>query len=125
MELRVVSDLKYQIVLLPKLDPPMTEKMKRKLIEIASADLTELNVLIKSTALNDDYHVFTISAPPGVTPVDIAKIIHETSSSRLIPLFRELKGWGAVYYDTVLIKSGSRPGKEQIRQFIDISFNGI
>ena len=125
MALRIVSDLKYQIVLLPKLDPPMTQRVKRKLIEIARADLTEFNVSIQSSTFNDDYHIFTVSAPPDVSPSAIAQIIQETSSCRLIAFFRELEGWGTVYHDQIMIKSGSRPGKERIREFIDLSFSGV
>lgn len=125
MALRIVSDLKYQLVLLPQLDPPMTQKIKRKFREITRAELAEHSVSIESSTFNDDYHVFAVSAPPGMSPIAIAQVIQETSSCRLIAFFRELEGWGGVYHDRVMIKSGSRPGKDRIREFIDLSFSGI
>lgn len=125
MALRIVSDLKYSIILLPKLDPPMTQKIKRKFKEITRADLTEYNVTIQSSTFNDDHHIFTVSAPPSMSPSAIANILQETSSIRVIAFFKELEGWGTVYYDRAMIKSGSKPGKDRIKEFIDLAYSGV
>lgn len=125
MGIQLISDLKYQVVLLPKLDPPMTTKMKRKFKEIIKNELFDISTAITSSTLKDDYHIFTISAPPAVSPTTITQVIQITSSSRLIAHFKELDGWGSVYHDRALVKSGSRPGKDQIEEFISLSLSGV
>ncbi len=125
MSPRVLSDLKYQIVLIPMLDPPMTKKMEREFREIARHELYDINTTLTSSTLKSGYHLLTLSAPPDISPITIAKVIMETVSRRLIDQFKDLSGWGNIYHDRILIKSGSRLGKDKIAEFIDLSLGGL
>jgi hypothetical protein len=121
----VISDLKYQIVLIPMLDPPMTKKMERKFREIARHELYDINTTLTSSTLKAGYHVLNLSAPPDISPITIAKVIMETVSRRLIDQFKDLSGWGDIYHDSIFIKSGSRLDKDKIAEFIDLSLGGV
>ena len=125
MSLTVISELKYLIVFLPTPDPPMSEDMEQACDAIIRMELGLINASLSKTVYTQEYHLITITAAPGVAPLNIAEILKRNISRGLMSQFKELGNWGELYYEAILIKSGSRIGEKKISEFIDIAINGI
>ncbi len=125
MSLSVVSELKYIMVLLPRLDPPMTKDMEKACKQIIKMELELLNSSLTKIVFTPEYHKISITATPNLAPMNIAEIIKRSVSRALEAQFSEVGDWGNIYYDAIMINSGVRLNDKKISEFADIVINGL
>ncbi len=125
MSLSIISDLRYQLALIPRVDPPMTGEMEDKCTAFIDYELKRIHASLLSVELSPDYHLLHICAPPNLSPVNIIHILREGVSTSMHESFRELDGWGCVYHEKALVKSCAEITTADLREFIDIVLGGI
>jgi REP element-mobilizing transposase RayT len=121
----ILSDVEYHLVLLPVIGPDYSDKIKSDLSIIIPDALLQFKGGVKKLTVSRDQVYVHFSSSPDASPKEIAQtLIHEVSL-RLKRVNSELAGYNSVFRDTYFIKTGSRPTKTQVKDFIGLSITGV
>jgi len=121
----VISEIEYHLVLVFSINRTPTGKMKNDLSIIIPDIILELKGTQKRLKVHPDYLYLHFSSSADQSPIDLAKSIIRFASTRLIRLNKELQGYDLIFNENIYIKSGSRPKKSQIDDFMEISSSGL
>jgi REP element-mobilizing transposase RayT len=120
----LVSEIEYHIVLIPWIED-ITPAMKKNLKEIVPDTVAQFKGRLLKMEVDEERLYLQISAPPDISPADIAGTIISEVSARMKRVHPELKGYGEIFREDYYVKTGSRPGKVQIDDFISIAKHRI
>jgi len=120
----LVSDIEYHIVLIPCIEE-ITPAMKKDLKYIVPDAVTHFQGRLLKMEVAQDRLYLRLNGPPDLSPIDIASTIISEVSSRLKRVHDTIKGYGDIFRDDYYVKTGARPKKEQIDDFILIAKNRI
>lgn len=121
----IISDIDYHFVLPLKIEDLFTPKMKSDFALIIPDALLEHRAGVKRLEVAKNRIYLHISAPPDLPPKKIAEDLMFETSLRLIRVNKELNGFISVFGDRFFIKTGAKPTKKQIDDFIMLSNDGI
>ncbi|MBI3794093.1 MAG: transposase [Nitrospinae bacterium] len=121
----IISDVEYHLVLLPSAGLVPDDKIKSDLAIIIPDVLLQYRGGVKLLAITRDHVHVHFSSSPDVAPKEMADTLIRETSVRLVRVNEKLKGYDRVFLDTFLVKTGAKPTKGQIRDFIQISITGV
>ncbi len=121
----IISDIDYHFVLPLSIEEFFTSKMKNDLALIIPDVLLQYRAGVKRLEAAKSRVYLHISAPPDQAPKKIAEDLMWETSLRLIRVNDGLKGFVSVFDGRMFIKSGAKPGRKQIDDFVTISNAGI
>ncbi len=121
----IISDIDYHLVLPLSIEEFFTAKMKSDLSLIIPDVLLQYRAGVKRLEATKSRVYLHISAPPDQAPKKIAEDMMWEASLRLIRVNEQLKGFVSVFDGRMFIKSGAKPSKKQISDFVTISNSGI
>jgi len=120
----LVSDIEYHIVLIPSIED-ISPAMKKDLKYIVPDSVTHLKGRLLKMEVAQDRLYLRLIGPPELSPVDIAGTIISEVSTRMKRVHETLQGYSAIFREDYYVKTGARPKKEQIDDFILIAKNRI
>ncbi len=121
----ILSDVEYHLVLLPIIGPDYCDKIKSDLSIIIPDAFLQFKGAVKKLTVSRDQVYVHFSSSPDASPKEMAQtLIHEVSL-RLKRVNTELAGYKSVFRDTYFIKTGAKPTKTQVKDFISISITGV
>ncbi|MGK7344377.1 MAG: hypothetical protein ACNS63_01035 [Candidatus Nitrospinota bacterium M3_3B_026] len=121
----ILSDIRYHIVFVIVLDPPMTKRMEEPLPGIFREEAESMGLALDSLTMEKTHHAAAVAAPADRAPAAIAGGLRENVSRRVIFRFGdELSGWGSIYGGPMMIKSGRRPSRARIEAFLRLALGG-
>lgn len=122
----IISDIKYHMLFVIKLDPPMTDEMESALTEIYSEELEKLGASLEGLAVEKEYHTVTAKTSPETSPAGLAVELKENVSRRVIKRFNDRLGsWGSIYAEPVMIKSGQKISRARVKDFLKVALQGF
>lgn len=123
--MRIISDIDYHFILPLSIDEVFTPKMKSDFALIIPDVLLQHRAGVKRLDVLKNRILLHISAPPDQPPKQIAEDLMWETSLRLIRVNDGLKGFVSVFDGRMFIKTGAKPTKKQIDDFVTISNTGI
>lgn len=121
----IISDIDYHFVLPLSIEEFFTPKMKSDFALIVPDVLLQHRAGVKRLDVTKNRIYLHINAPPDQAPKKIAEEMIWETSLRLIRVNDELKGFVNVFDGRMFIKTGAKPTKKQMGDFVTISNNGI
>jgi hypothetical protein len=121
----ILSDMEYHLVLLPVIGPDYCDKIKSDLSIIIPDVLLQFKGAVKKLAVAREQVYVHFSASPDASPKEMAETLVWEVSLRLKRVNTELAGYKSVFRDTYFIKTGAKPTKTQVKDFIGISITGV
>ena len=121
----IISDIDYHFILPLCIEEFFVPKMKSDLALIIPDVLLQYRAGVKRLDVAKNRIYLHISAPPDQPPKKIAEDMMWETSLRLIRVNEELKGFVSVFDGRMFIKTGLKPAKKQIDDFVTISNAGI
>ncbi len=121
----ILSDMEYHLVLLPVIGPDYCDKIKSDLSIIIPDVLLQFKGAVKKLAVAREQVYVHFSASPDASPKEMAQTLVWEVSLRLKRVNTELAGYESVFRDTYFIKTGAKPTKTQVKDFIGISITGV
>lgn len=125
MTMKIISDIDYHFILPLSIEEFFTPKMKSDLALIVPDVLLQHRAGVKRLDVAKSRMYLHISAPPDQPPKKIAEEMMWETSLRLIRVNDDLKGFISVFDGRMFIKTGAKPTKKQIDDFVTISNTGI
>ena len=121
----IISDMEYHIVLLPVLGSNYGDKIKSDLSIIIPDVLLQFKGGVKKLTIARGQVYVHFSSSPDASPKEMAQTIIWETSERLKRVNPELGGYKSVFRNTYFIKTGARPNKTQVKDFISLSVSGV
>ncbi len=121
----IMSDIEYHLVLLPSITEVFLEKMKSDLALIIPDVLLEFKAGVKMLQISPEQVYIHFSASPDAAPKHIAETLMHETSTRLVRVNKTLSSFNSVFRSDYFIKTGKRPSKTQIKDFISLCITGI
>jgi REP element-mobilizing transposase RayT len=121
----ILTDIEYHLVLLPCISEIFEEKMKSDLAIIIPDALLEFKGGVKRLQVSPERIYIHFSAAPDASPKQIAETLMRETSTRLVRVNPPLKDFRTVFSEHYFIKTGARPTKTQINDFVSLSISGI
>jgi REP element-mobilizing transposase RayT len=115
----LVSEIEYHMVLIPCIERT-TPAMDKDMEQIVPDVISQLKGRMMKIELKPEQLYLHISAPPGISPADIIGTVISEVSTRMKRVHKELDAYGQIFRDDYFVKTGSRPNKVQIEDFISI-----
>lgn len=121
----VISEIDYHLVLLLSIEDFFEPKMKSDLALIIPDALVEHRATVKRLDIAKNRIHLHITAPPDAAPKKIVEDLMWQVSLRLIRVNPTLKGFSKIFLDSFFIKSGAKPTKAQVDNFVTLINSGI
>lgn len=121
----IISEVEYHLVLLPTISTLFNEKTKSDLFIIIPDVLLQFKGGVKKMTASRDEVQVNFSSSPDVSPKEIAETLVSETSTRLTRVNPELASYKSVFRDSYLIKTGAKPTRAQVKDFIHLSINGL
>jgi hypothetical protein len=121
----VISELEYHIALLFSLDEPLTAPMKSQLSIIVPDILPGFKGTLLKMKIAPEYLYIHCTAGAEHSPIEIAEEIICAGSRRFIRLHKHLEGYDRIFKNDIYVKSGKKPSKKQLDDFVSLSSSGI
>ncbi|MBI5179459.1 MAG: transposase [Nitrospinae bacterium] len=121
----IITDIEYHFVLLLTIADLFEEKMKSDLAIIIPDVLLEFKGGVKRLQITPDQVYVHCSVGPDASPKQIAETLMHETSERLVRVNPSLKTFNTVFRSNYFIKTGAKPSKTQIRDFVSLSITGI
>ncbi len=122
----IISEIDYHLVLLPIIEDYFDRKIKTDL-SIIIPDLIgiEFRGSVKNLKIKKDEIWIHFTASPEFSPSDIAQRIIREGSVRLVRINDKLIGFKLVFREDFYMKSGNKPTRARINDFISVVIGGI
>lgn len=121
----IISDIDYHLVLLTYLEEHFNSKIKENLGIIIPDLMIQFQGSMKKLKIAPDQIYIHFTAAPENSPSDIVKTLKVLTTQRLLRVHKDLDGYKEIFTSDYFIKSGTKPTKEQISNFISIAKSGI
>ncbi len=121
----IISELSYHLVLLTNICDYYEPKMKSDLSTIIPDIIADYNGVMEKLTVKPDRIFIHFTASPQYSPVEIAQAIVRQGSERLKRLYEKLDGFKDVFREDYYFKSGKKPTRAQVDDFITIVKEGI
>ena len=122
----IISEISYHLVLIMNIREYFEPKMKSDLAIIIPDILAEHGCALERLTVSPDRMYLQFTASPKYTPVEIAEAVATNASIRLKRLYeKKLDGFKYVFREDYYFKTGKKPTKAQLDDFIKIVKEGI
>lgn len=122
----ILSSIDYHLVMLTRVAEHFEPRMKSDLAAIMPDVMAQFfGGTIKSVNIRPDRIYLHFSAPPEHSPKDIADTLARQCTIRLARVYKKLEGFSSIFRDDFYLKSGAKPKRKQIEDFICIVKTGI
>ena len=121
----IISEISYHLVLITNIRDYFEPKMKSDLAIIIPDVLAEYGCALERIAVSPDRVYLYITASPKYTPVQIAEAVATNASIRIKRLHKKLDGFNNIFREDYYFKTGKKPTKAQLDDFIKIVKEGI
>lgn len=121
----VISEIEYHLVLLSCLQDDFDRKMKKDFTVIFPDLLLEFSGTVKKLSVLADYVYLHFTTSPDSAPSDVVRTLRRLASTRLIRVNDKLIGFNEIFKEDYYMKSGSKPTKKKINDFISIVKSGV
>lgn len=121
----IISEISYHLVLFTNISDYFKPKMKSDLALIIPDILVEYGSALERLTVSPDRVYLHITASPKFPPVEIAEAVATNASIRLKRLHKKLEIFKQVFREDYYIKTGKKPTKVQLDDFIKIAKEGI
>jgi len=121
----IISEISYHLVLLTNIREYYEPKMKSDLAIIIPDILVEYGCALERLAVSPDRVYLHLTASPKFPPIEIAEAVAAHASIRLKRLYKKLDGFKRVFREDYYFKTGKKPTKGQLDDFLKIAKEGI
>lgn len=120
-----ISEISCHIVFISNIQDYFEPRMKSDLAIIIPDILVEHGSVLESLTVSPDRMRLLITASPRKTLFEIAEAVATNASIRLKRLHSKLDGFKYVFREDYYFKTGKKPTKAQVDDFIKIVKEGI
>ncbi len=121
----IVSDIEYHFIFPLSIEECFDRKMKSDLALIVPDVLAQYRAGVKRLEVSKDRLYVQMSAPADVAAKKIAEDLMWETSLRLIRVNKKLEGFTSIFTGRYFVKSGAKPTKKQVDDFVTLSNTGI
>lgn len=121
----IISDIDYHLILLTYIDEEFKPGMKKDLEVIIPDVLREFKGSVEKLKISPDQIYLHFTAGPDAAPTDIVRTLNRHCTTRLTRMHEKLEHFDNIFREDYYIKSGSRPTRSQINDFISIAISGV
>lgn len=121
----IISELKYHLVIPTNISNYYEPKMKSDLSIIIPEIITAHSGVVEKLKVEPDRVYILFAGSPQYSPEEIAKAIVREGSERLKRLHDKLAGFNLIFREDYYFKTGKKPTRSQVDDFIKIAKEGI
>jgi hypothetical protein len=121
----IISDVEYHLVLLPTISASFNDKIKSDLYIIIPDALLQFRGGVKKLTVAREEVYVHFSSSPTASPKEMAETLIAETSFRLKRVNPELESYKSAFRDSYFIKTGAKPTRAQVKDFMHLSINGL
>ena len=121
----IISEIKYHLVIPTNIRDYYEPKMKSDLSIIIPDIITDHNGVVEKLKVEPDRVYICFTGSPQHSPEEVARAIVREGSERLKRLHEKLDGFNTVFREDYYFKTGKKPTRSQVDDFIKIVKEGI
>lgn len=116
-----VSEIEYHIVLIHCIEDLFNPAIEKSMKLVVPDTLAEIQGRMLKMEIDHEQLYVHVGAPPDLSPAEIAGTLISEVSVRMKRVHMELEGYGKIFREDYYVKTGTRPKKGQIEDFISIA----